>query len=99
MGAPESEPPLSKKHSARRLRKKRARKRGRSKSPAALLTTLADSLNACERAGMTMHAGHGGLIHCLQGVVLPPVKKGQKWEARPFPKRPDALLVISDGDD
>jgi hypothetical protein len=80
---------VSKKHSARKHRKKRARKRGRSKSTAALLASLAEALNACERRGMQMQPGPGGGIFCRQGVLLPPVKKDDEWLARPARPRPD----------
>lgn len=87
---------MSKKHGQRKRRKKAARKRSRAKSAAALLHNLAEALNACEKAGMKMHLGHG-YPFCLQGIVLPPVKRGQRWEARPFATRPDGL--VSDGHD
>ncbi len=80
---------MSKKQGQRKRRKKAARKRARAKSAAALLYGLADALNACEKAGLRMRLGYG-YPFCEQGVVLPPVKKGQSWEARPFRDRPDA---------
>lgn len=81
---------MSKKHGQRKRRKKAARKRSRAKSPVSLLANLADALNACDRRGVKIHFGHGAAFSD-QGVVLPPVRKGQKWEARPFRGRPDGV--------
>ncbi len=78
---------MSKKHGASKKRKKAARKRSRAKSTAALLAGVAESLNACDRRGLRIRFAHGAAI-CEQGAVVPPVKKGQKWEARPFRPRP-----------
>ena len=78
---------MSKKHGASKKRKKAARKRARSKSTPALLAAVAESLNACDRRGLRIRFAHGAAI-CEQGAVVPPVKKGQKWEARPFRLRP-----------
>jgi hypothetical protein len=89
---------VSKKHGARKRRKKAARKRARARSDAGLLTALADALNACEKRGMAIHLGYGGAIFCRHGVILPPVKKGQRWEARPAPARPDGP-ALRDWDD
>jgi hypothetical protein len=78
---------VSKKHGASKKRKKAARKRARAKSTASRLAALADALNACETAGLRIRFAHGAAF-CDQGVVLPPAKKGQTWEARPFRAHP-----------
>lgn len=89
---------MSKKHGQRKRRKKAARKRSRAKSPASLLAALADALNACDRRGVKIHFGHGAAFSD-QGIVLPPVHKGQKWEARPFAPRPDGVAARDWDDD
>lgn len=89
---------MSKKHGARKRRKKAARKRARAKSPASLLAALAEALNACDRRGVKIHFAHGAAF-CDQGVLLPPTRKGQKWEARPFRTRPDGAAAARDWDD
>lgn len=89
---------MSKKQGQRKRRKKAARKRTRDKSTAYLLAALAESLNACERRGLRVRFAHGAAF-CDQGVVLPPVKKGQSWEARPFRDRPDARQSHGHDDD
>ena len=78
---------MSKKHGASKRRKKAARKRSRSKSTASLLAGVADALNACDRRGLRIRFAHGAAF-CEQGVVVPPVKKGQHWEARLFRPHP-----------
>lgn len=78
---------MSKKHGASKKRKKAARKRSRSRSTASRLAALADALNTCESAGLRIRFAHGAAF-CEQGVVVPPVVKGQKWEARPFRSHP-----------
>jgi hypothetical protein len=80
---------VSKKHGASKKRKKAARKRSRAKSTASLLAALAESLNACDRRGLRIRFTHGAAF-CEQGVVVPPVKKGQHWEARLFRPHPGA---------
>lgn len=80
---------MSKKHGASKKRKKAARKRSRSKSTASRLAALADALNSCETAGLRIRFAHGAAF-CDEGVVVPPVEKGQKWEGRPFRGRPSA---------
>ena len=90
---------MSKRHGARKARKKRALKRARAKTPAALLAAVADVLNACERRGMRMRPGYGGAIFSRHGILLPPVEKGQGWLARPLPPRPDALFPADHDDD
>ena len=82
---------MSKKHGQRKRRKKAARKRARAKSAAGLLHNLADALNACDKAGLRIRLGYG-YPFCEQGIVLPPTRKGQHWEARPFAARPDGLV-------
>lgn len=88
---------MSKKHGASKKRKKAARKRSRSRSTAARLAALADALNACEAAGLRIRFAHGAAF-CDQGVVVPPVKRGQQWEARPFRVHPHSRPP-GDGDD
>ena len=89
---------MSKKHGARKRRKKAARKRSAAKSTASLLAALADALNACDRRGVRIRFAHGAAF-CEQGCVVPPVKKGQKWEARPFRARPDGVKAGDRDDD
>lgn len=106
MGTAQGEPPLSKKHGQRKRRKKAARKRSRpasiplcpschipdEHSPSALLTALADLLNACETAGVKVKFRHGA-AYSSHGYVLPPVVKGQMWLARVQDYgRPDATV-------
>jgi hypothetical protein len=71
---------------AKKRRRKAAAKRKATRT--GLLGALADSLNACEKAGMRVHFRHGA-VFCHDGVVIPPDRKGGKWAARPF--RRDAL--------
>ena len=78
---------MSKKHWASKKRKKAARQRARAKSTPALLAGVADALNACDRRGLRIRFAHGAAF-CEQGVVVPPVKKGQHWEARLFRPHP-----------
>lgn len=89
---------MSKRHGASKKRKKAARKRSRTKSPASLLAAAADALNACEARGVRIRFAHGAAI-CEQGILLPPIKKGQGWEARPFRDRPDSVTSTDDLDD
>ena len=89
---------VSKKHGQRKRRKKAARKRARAKSAAGLLHNLADALNACDKAGLRIRLGYG-YPFCEQGIVLPPTRKGQHWEARPFAARPDGLVSADHDDD
>ena len=81
---------MSKKHGASKKRKKAARKRSRSRSTLALLSSVADALNACDRRGLKIRFAFGA-AYCEQGVVVPPLDKGQKWEARPFRGRPRGI--------
>lgn len=53
------------------------------RTPADLLSSLAAALNDCEQGGVKIRQHHGSLI-CDFGVVLPPAKKGGKWDARLF---------------
>ena len=78
---------MSKKPGASKRRKKAARKRSRAKSTASLLAGVADALNACDRRGLRIRFAHGAAF-CNEGVVVPPVKKGQHWEARLFRPHP-----------
>ena len=66
-------------------------------SPAALLEALAAALNEIHAAGIRLHFAHGAAF-CQDGAVVPPVEKGQVWEARPFGRRPDALPEGGDDD-
>lgn len=89
---------MSKKHGASKKRKKAARKRSRSRSTASRLAALADTLNACEAAGLRIRFAHGAAF-CEQGVVVPPVKKGQRWEARAFRAHPHSRPPAGGDDD
>jgi hypothetical protein len=40
-----------------------------------------------------------GAPFCEQGVILPPMRKGQLWEARTYAKRPDGVGAVGDEDD
>ena len=87
---------MSKRKGAARKRRKAAKARKRRASePRALLTRLADCLNACEQAGMRVRFRHGA-AYSHHGVVLPPEGKGTGWEARAFRQTP---LSPGPGDD
>ena len=88
---------MSKKHGASKKRKKAARKRSRARSTASRLAALADALNACESAGLRIRFTHGAAF-CDQGVVVPPLKRCQKWEARPFRANPHGRVAPGDDD-
>ena len=88
---------MSKKHGASKRRKKAARKRSRSRSTASRLAALADALNACEAAGLRIRFTHGAAF-CEQGVIVPPLKKGQGWAARTFLRNPHGRLAAGDDD-
>ena len=51
--------------------------------PAALLARVADALNACERAGVTVQLNHGGAL-TSHGYVLATgdPRLGTRWQAR-----------------
>lgn len=89
---------MSKKHGASKKRKKAARKRSRARSTASRLAALADALNACESAGLRIRFYRGAMF-CDQGVLVPPEKKGQKWEARVFRAHPHGRPPAGGDDD
>jgi hypothetical protein len=68
---------------ARKPKRKPKRKRRKPPDPAALLSSVADALNRCERAGLDVKLRHG-IVITEHGYVLP-VK--DKWAARPLKKR------------
>jgi hypothetical protein len=74
---------VSKKKGASKKRRKQARAKRNAKHPASLLAAVAAALNACEQAGLHPRFRHGA-AYCYHGVVLPPLGKQQKWEARVF---------------
>ena len=89
---------MSKRKGAARKRRKAAKARKRhNRTPAALLTRLADALNACEQAGMKVRFRHGAAFSYF-GCVLPPEGKGNAWVARSFGKLPQSP-VEDDGSD
>jgi hypothetical protein len=63
--------------------------------PARLLSSVADALNECERAGIIVDLDHGGLS-CRYGYVLPngDPRLGSRWAAR-AKKEP---LSLADGE-
>ena len=68
------------------------------KNPGKLLAAVADALNACERAGIKVRLRHGAVI-THWGVVVPPERKGQAWEARAFSALPQSPAESEAGDD
>lgn len=56
--------------------------------PARLLAAVADALNACERAGVTVQLNHGGAL-TAHGYVLATGDEriGTRWQARPRLRR------------
>lgn len=93
---------MSKKHGARKRRRKQLQKRLNGAQivmpvivpasvPAKLMLDVASALNACERAGMPVRfrAGAAWTVH---GVVLPPYGGGV-WEVRSFQPNPYAAAL------
>lgn len=62
---------------------KPARRKPQDRAPADLLAVLAAALNDCEQGGVGIRFRHGAAYSHF-GVVLPPAKKGGKWDARLF---------------
>lgn len=71
---------MSKKHGARKKRRKRARAKRRDNTPRALLENVAAALNACEKAGARVRLLDVGVLTDYGAVI--PFKHG--WAARPF---------------
>lgn len=70
---------------------KPSRRKPRDRTPADLLSSLADALNDCEKGGVKITLRHGALFSHF-GAVLPPEKKDRKdgWAARLFRALPPA---------
>jgi hypothetical protein len=85
---------LSKKHGARKKRRKRHPvvscpqcHSPADGSPGALLLAMAAVLNSCTDAGMKPKFAHGALF-TREGVVLPPLSAAHKWAARTLAYNP-----------
>lgn len=73
-------------------------------SPAALLTTLADAMNACADAGLDLRLRHGVVMAASKkggGYILPlPVGDGDRWTARTLTYDPFVQVpILPDLDD
>lgn len=65
-------------------------------SPAALLSGVADALNACADAGMKIRVRHGALL-AREGYVLP--YPGDRWTARTLTYDPFIALPLNADED
>lgn len=84
---------MSRKHGARKKRRKKIQKTAINPSPATLLLDVARALTACERAGMPIRF-RAGAAWSVYGVVLPPYHGGM-WEVRSFKPHPYAVPGVS----
>lgn len=89
---------MSKKKGQRKRRRKASKKHARpAVTPTSVLASLAALLNAAETAGTPVRFWRGGTAFTEAGVIIPPVRKGQRWEVRPL--RQDPLGAPWDPDD
>jgi hypothetical protein len=78
---------MSKKKPPKKFRKQREREE-------TLLRELADAITACEKAKMKPKL-HYDMAFTSVGYVLPPLKKGGKWDARPALSSPHEDIIES----
>lgn len=84
---------MSKRKGHRKKRRRRSPRNARAR-----LSAVAAALNRCEQHGECVRF-MGGAIFTQAGAILPPTKKGQKWDARMFAGNGKPGLPVDDLED